>query len=140
MLGSFCSAVTRGASPSRADGHAGVDENERLFAVRGRVVPAVCSGFGVDRFGIGRHRHAAAPAAPAHHDPVTAADDLTAAGDDDHDHDDNNHDDAQFGFLQRRYDGSRSSQGQAAHAEDAQEEASGQHLAERDEAGTAGFL
>src|SRR6478609_3616808 len=44
--------VTRGASPSRADGHAGVDENERHFEVCGCVVPADCGGFGADHVGI----------------------------------------------------------------------------------------
>ena len=96
--------VTRGASPSRADGHAGVDENERLFGVCGCVVPAVCSGFGADHLGVRRDRlgPAAAPAAPAHHHPVTAADHLAAAGDDDLHHDHDDHDAAQLGFLGQR--------------------------------------
>src|SRR3954451_4772241 len=84
--------VTRGASPSRADGYAGVDENERHFEVCGCVVPADCGGVGGWRVGVRGDRLAppAAPAAPAHHHLATAAVDHAAAGDDDHDHD---HDD-----------------------------------------------
>src|SRR3954451_6149476 len=103
-------------------------ENERLFGVCGRVVPAVGGGFGVEHLGVRGHRVAApaASAAPDHQRSPTTNDDHATANDDlasanhellsaNHDHDP---DATKLGLLEQRLDGACSSQGQAAHAND----------------------